>query len=509
MTAVFTGSVPPPAPPGGSPGTAADKAQQSLRRVRAVVQRRWWVIVIGIGVGALVGLAASLMTTPKYQSEAVLYATSATDTNAQSAYQGSLASQQRMVSYAELAQSDVILTRAIEDGGLPLTVSEARSQISVTSKPGTVLLTIAAVNPSSDEAARLANAVANSMVGYVESLERPIDGGRPVASLTVITPAAPTNDVVSPNTLFNIALGVLGGLLFAAALMVAFYRLDTRVRNEEDLTSAGLGPVLATVPSSNELDWDRTADFAGGASPTAEAYRRLRTNLKFVAVGIDRPRILVTSPAPGDGKTTTAVNLSLALAELGRSVILVGADLRKPGLGSRVSVNSAIGLSDYLRGDAEIQDVVQPSGFRNLDVLASGPIPPNAGELLASEQAGRGFAELAERYDHVIVDTPPVLPVADAVAVGQWMDGVLLVARSGRTTRPQLEQVLNQLALARLKVLGCVLNDASLRDTEYSYAYYGSEHPKTGEASSDRAVNVDAAAKASRSDQEMAKSAGR
>ncbi|WP_244970880.1 polysaccharide biosynthesis tyrosine autokinase [Gordonia jinghuaiqii] len=468
--------------------------------MRAVVVRRWWVVVACVVVGALVGLGASLLTTPKYQSEAVLYSTSATDTNAQSAYQGSLASQQRMVSYAELAQSDAVLGRAIEESDLPLSIADARSQISVTSKPGTVLLTIAAVDSNSDEAAKLANAVASSMVGYVSSLERPIDGGRPVATLTVITPASSTNDMVSPNTALNIALGVLGGLAIAALAMLAFYRLDTRVRNEEDLTSTGLGPVLATVPTSHELDSDRTADFAGGASPTAEAYRRLRTNLKFVAVDADCPRILVTSPAPGDGKTTTAVNLSLALAELGRSVILVGADLRKPGLGSRLAVDGAIGLTDYLRGDAGIQDVVQPSGFRNLDILASGPIPPNAGELLASERAGKGFDELASRYDHVIVDTPPVLPVADAVAVGQWMDGVLLVARSGRTTRPQLEQVMSQLSLARLKVLGCVLNDAAVRDTEYRYAYYGSDLPKAKGASSDHTISVDTASQGAHSD---------
>ena len=507
MTEVFNGSAPLHSSPDSHlPGAAAGTAQKRLRRVRAIVLRRWWVVVTCILIGALAGFGVSLMTTPTYESQATLYATSATDTNAQSAYQGSLASQQRMVSYAELAQSDVILGRAIADSALPLTISEARAQTSVTSKPGTVLLTIAAVDANSDEAANLANAVANSMVGYVASLERPIDGGRPVAALTVITPASASADVVSPNTPFNIVLGALGGLLVAAALMLGFYRLDTRIRTEEDLSTNGLGPVLATIPSSDELDADRTADFAGGASPTAESYRRLRTNLKFVSVKSTCPRILVTSPTPGDGKTTTAVNLSLALAELGKKVVLVGADLRKPGLGSRVRVDGAVGLTDFLRGDAEMQDVLQASGHRNLDIVASGPIPPNAGELLASERAGEGFDELASLYDFVIVDTPPVLPVADAVAVGQWMDGVLLVARSGSTTRPQLDQVAAQLQLAQLKVLGCVLNGAAGRDTEYSYAYYGADIPEKAGASSDHKVSLDTAAPTRSTTSRMAES---
>lgn len=505
MTAVFNGPTPIQHPPGAeSPDAAAGTAQKRLRRVRAVVLRRWWVVVTCVALGALAGFGVSLMTTPTYESQAVLYATSATDTNAQSAYQGSLASQQRMVSYAELAQSDAVLSRAIEGSGLPLTIAEARAQTSVTSKPGTVLLNIAATDADSTEAANLANAVANSMVGYVASLERPMDGGRPVAALTVITPASASADVVSPDTPFNIVLGALGGLLVAAALMLCFYRLDTRIRTEEDLSTSGLGPVLATIPSSDELDSDRTADFAGGASPTAESYRRLRTNLKFVSVKTTSPRILVTSPTPGDGKTTTAVNLSLALAELGKTVVLVGADLRKPGLGSRVRVDGAVGLTDFLRGDAGIQDVVQPSGYRNLDIVASGPIPPNAGELLASERAGEGFDELASLYDYVIVDTPPVLPVADAVAVGQWMDGVLLVARSGSTTRPQIDQVTSQLLLAQLKVLGCVLNGAAVRDTEYRYAYYGSNVPETAGASSDHKVSLDTAGPARPTSSRMA-----
>ncbi|MEO9327002.1 polysaccharide biosynthesis tyrosine autokinase [Gordonia aurantiaca] len=457
------------------PGASAGRAQKNFRRIQSVIARRWWVIAVCVTVGAVAGVAVSLATTPQYKSQAVLYATSATDTNAQSAYQGSLASQQRMVSYAELALSEVVLRKAIDDNDLPLAISDARSKLTVTSKPGTVLLTIAAVDSDSVEAALLANAVAQSMVDYVASLERPIDGGRPVAALTVITPASPSGKTVTPNTLLNIVLGLLGGLAVAAVLLVAFYRLDTRVRNEEDLESTGLGPVLATVPNSDELGSDRAADFAGGASPTAEAYRRLRTNLKFVTVDAASPRILVTSPAPGDGKTTTAVNLALALAELGRRVVLVGADLRKPGLGSRLPVNGAVGLTDYLNGDAEILDVIQPSGFRNLDVLASGPVPPNPGELLASERARRGFDVLGERYDHVVVDSPPLLPVSDAMAVGQWMNGVLLVARAGRTGRPQIEQAANQMELARLKVLGCVLNDVPTRDTAYAYAYYGSE----------------------------------
>lgn len=444
------------------------------RVLLAVVQRRWWLVLLGALLGGISGLAFSLAQPPVYESSAMLYVTSgsSSESAASAAYQNSMASQQRVSSYADLAKSDVILEQAIEAAGLDMSVPEARSSVSASSKPTTVLLTVSGRGGTPAEAAGLVNGVASAMSDYVTSLERPAAGGDPLAKLTIVTPAVANSSPVSPHTYRNAVLGLLGGGVLGICYLMARWRLDSKIHDAAGLAEVSPAPVIGVVPMEAGLERRSMLDFHSGASAAAEGYRRLRTNLAFVNVDSSARRILVTSSVAGEGKTTTAMNLSAALAESGRSVALVDADLRRPTIGGELGLNAGVGLTNYLRGDASLADLLQPSGVAGLDVLTSGSVPPNPAELLGSQKARGLVAELSEQYDFVIVDSPPIVPVTDALVIAQYVDGVLLVVRAEESSKSNVADAVSRLDLAQAHVVGVMLNGVSEKARGYTYYTY-------------------------------------
>lgn len=463
--------------------TEADDQRRRLYRSLFVARERWWVVVL---CGLFCGLAAlvfSVVQTPMYESTATLYVTSGTMANSQNAYQGSLASQQRVDSYVRLVKSDAVLSDAISVGGAGIPIAEARKSVSATSAPDTVLLNVVAVRDSPSEAAALANAVAASMTRYVSSLERPSEREAALAKVTVVTPAAPSESPASPSTVKNTFIGVVFGLMIGFLVVLTRARLDNKIRDESDLEALVGAAPLTIVAYEPELEVKSLVDFDAGASSAAEAYRRLRTNISFAQVDDPARMLMVTSPGEGEGKTTTALNFAVALTEAGARVVLVDSDLRKPTVASRVALNPGFGLTDCLRNDLSPLDAVQQCSVPGLDVLASGPLPPNPAELVGSQRSKIVFEELSREYDYVVVDSPPILPVTDACVLSQWVDGTVVVVRAGRTRRPDLSFALGQLAGVGASVLGTVVNGASGMAGTYQYKYYGSPVSQVSEHS--------------------------
>ncbi len=447
--------------------------RESVRDIARVLWRGWWVVLgCGLLLGAA-GLTYSLLQTPQYRSTATLYVTSGTEENVQSAYQGSLASQQRVESYARLAKSNAVLREGIRRSGSSMTLEEAREAVTANGSPEAVLLTISAVDDNPQSAAALVNGIAGGMTSYVNTLEQPSGGGRPLAKLTVVTEGEAVDAPVAPRTVRNTGLGLVLGLLLGGAIVIARDRFDLRVRSVSDVESSTGEHILSVVPDDTQLATDGgLASFGAGGGTTAESYRKLRTNLGFANIDHPARKIVVSSATPGDGKTTTALNLAVSLAESGAKVVLVDADLRRPTVASRLKLSNAVGLTSALRGDVTIADAAQPSAVAGLDVITSGGIPPNPSELLGSNRTGQFFADLSAIYDYVVVDSPPVLPVTDSIELANWMDGVIVVLRSGKSRIPDLERVVEQLKMARAQILGMVLNGAKQLDAAYGYGYY-------------------------------------
>lgn len=207
-------------------------------------------------------------------------------------------------------------------------------------------------------------------------------------------------------------------------------------------------------------------------SPTAEQYRTIRTNIQFAAVDRDMATLMVTSAGPGEGKSTTAANLAVVLAQQGKKVLLVDADMRKPTVHYTFRSSNAVGLTNVLTKQMTLEEAVSNTEVKNLHILSSGPIPPNPAELLSSKTMDEMIKTALKFYNSIIFDTPPVMAVTDAQVIANRCDGTVLVVASGKTENEPAKKAKELLDKANGKLLGVVLNRKPMKKNHYYY-YYG------------------------------------
>lgn len=399
-----------------------------------ILKARWIIIAVTVVVAILGALGASLLTTPLYESSARMFVSTSGGTSVSETYQGNLFSQQRVASYSELVTSDALAARVLEVLPLDLTPSQLAAKVKASSTPDTVLFDITVTDASPARARDIANAMATELTNQVRELETPEDGGTPSAGVKTFQQADASAAPVSPKTKRNLALGAAVGLLLGIALAVLRDRLDNTIKNRREIESISGKALVGTIPFDKERKAHPAVDFQDlTQSASAEAFRELRTNLQFLEVDHPPRVIVVTSAIPSEGKTTTAVNLAVALAEAGHHVALVEGDLRRPRVSKYMGLIGSVGMSTVLAGQATVEEVLQPTKYEGLQAMASGPIPPNPSELLGSEASRALLVELRSRFDYVIVDGAPLLPVTDSAVLTTHADGALLVTRYGHT----------------------------------------------------------------------------
>lgn len=437
------------------------------------LRKRWVTILVVTVLGVAVAAAAVLLSPLRYTATSRMYVAVQLGESVSDLQTGTAYTNQAVYSYADVATAPVVLEPVIADLDLAMTPAELADTITVDVRPETVILEITAESGSPVLAAEIANAVTTELSGVISDLVPDDAAGRDVIQSLVVEEAQPPADASSPRPVQNVALGLLGGLAVGLLLAVLRETTNTRIRTEEDLAH------LTDTALIGAMGYDRAATkhpvFVRDAptSAAAEAVRRLRTNLRFLRLDHRHASIVVTSSTLGEGKTTTAVNLALSLAAADRSVLLVDADLRRPAIAKRLGLESSAGLTTVLIGDAPVTEVVQQVAGSRLDVLTSGVIPPNPGELLSSRAMAVLLAELTESYDVVVVDTPPLGPVADAAAVATHADGVVVVAAAHHVRKSQLRHSLTALRTVEATVLGVVLNKT--RDTDGEHGYYATD----------------------------------
>lgn len=438
-----------------------------------ILRTRWMIIVVTVAVAVLGALAVSLLTTPTYQSSSRVFVSTSGGSTVSESYQGNLFSQQRVASYSELVTGETLAGRTIDELGLALTPTQLAAKVTATSTADTVLLDISVVDGSPTVARDIANSLATQLTTLVRELETPEDGGTPAAGVRLVEQAQESATPVSPKTTRNLALGAAVGLLLGIALAVLRDRLDNTIKTRNKLEAAAKTPLVGSLPFDKQLKEAAVVEFGAARSPSAEAYRELRTNLQFLEVDHPPRVIVVTSAVPAEGKTTVAVNLALALAEAGHHVALVEGDLRRPRVSKYLGLIGSVGLSTVLAGQAELNDVLQPSSYEGLEVLASGPLPPNPSELLGSEASRRVIDELRGRFDYVIIDGAPLLPVTDSALLTTHSDGALVIARFGHTTETEVTRAIGNLETIGAHILGAVFTMMpSGRKGSDNYSYY-------------------------------------
>ncbi|UCG56511.1 MAG: polysaccharide biosynthesis tyrosine autokinase, partial [Phycisphaerales bacterium] len=301
-------------------------------------------------------------------------------------------------------------------------------------------------------------------------------------NISILEVARPATSPSEPQKARIMAIALVLGLMLGGALALARDWLDQRLRSADEV-SAILGvPVLGIVPSMAK----RQTIVARGQrvhlesdSREAEAYRTIRTAVFFGAPKDEAKTVLITSPAPLDGKTTLASNLAIAMAQAGQKTLIIDADFRRPMQHQIFETNhDDVGLSSLLAGVTSLQETIQPTEIENLQLLPCGPNVPNPAELLNSESFAKLLEQLSKQYDRLILDSPPVLPVTDAQILGALCNITLIVLRAERSTRKTSKQARDGLLSVGAHVLGVVVNDVRKKSGRYGYYsgygyYYG------------------------------------
>ena len=298
--------------------------------------------------------------------------------------------------------------------------------------------------------------------------------------------------LVYPRMKLNILLGFMLSLMLAIAVGFLLELMDRSLKNAEDVNAAVHAPFLGVIPVVEEVARDNTEEsqrerdlyvFRHPSSRVAECCRSIRTNILFSSA--DRPMrtLTISSPRPREGKTTSTIYLGSIMAQSGQRVLLVDTDLRRPRLHKSLGVSRAIGLTNLLLGESTIEDVVKTTDVPNLFVLPCGPTPPNPAELLLTKRFREILEQLEGRFDRILLDSPPLLAVTDAVILARLSDGVVLIAQAGKTAADDARTAASQLRDVEAPILGVILNDMDLSDKRYGYSYYQYGYGETlGEA---------------------------
>ncbi|MDQ1536846.1 MAG: tyrosine-protein kinase, partial [Actinomycetota bacterium] len=338
-----------------------------------VILRKRWVSILMITAFALTGSAAATLTaTPTYQAKSQVFVSASTGGSTSDLLQGSNFTQNRVKSYTDMVTSPRVLDPVIKKLRLTTTSDRLAKSITSDSPLDTVLINVTVSNPNPKMASDIANATANSLGTEVTALEKP--SGRqssPVHISSIRTATVPTAPS-TPNKKLNLGLGLLVGLALGFGIAILREVLDTKVRTEIDVQKVTNASVIARIGYDDEAPQHPLIVHTSPHSHRSEAFRRLRTNLKFLDIA-DRPKtIVVTSSLAAEGKSTTAINLAITLADSGSRVALVDADLRRPSVAEYMGTEGAVGLTTVLIGKADLQDAIQPWGGGSLHILPSG-----------------------------------------------------------------------------------------------------------------------------------------
>jgi receptor protein-tyrosine kinase len=429
----------------------------NLRDALAALRASWWLPLVGLVVGGAVALLVGQQQTPMYTSHLQMFVSTTDATTTAAIFQGSQFSQQRAVSYAELLRSRDLAERVIDELGLDKTPEELIAQIAADAVTDTVVIRASVTDASPREAQRIAEAVGSEFAGLVAELERSAPEAQAPVRVSVVGAPELPREADGERVAEGVVVGLLLGALIGCGAAVLRRRMDRSVRGSEDAAASAGAPVLGAIALDEGLAARHLYDRAGSIR-VAEDYRQLRTNLQFLD-GKEPPKaVLVTSAVPSEGKTTVVLNVAAAMAETGRRVVVVEADLRSPRIASHLGLAADAGLIDVLAGKAALDDVLQPHGDSSVTILPAGQIPQKSGELLASGRMVTLLAQLREEHDFVLVDAPPLLPVADSRGLAVMVDGVLLTVRYGSTRRDLVAQAAAALQRVGATVLGVVLN---------------------------------------------------
>jgi receptor protein-tyrosine kinase len=442
------------------------------------VIRQWsWLIILCPLIAALAAGLISLQLPKVYEARVSILVRPSQPLSVIDPGVAALTTDQILQTYARLMTERPLLEKVIADQGLRTDSVTLSKQITVTPEPNTAILNVAVRDTDPARARDTANKLVDDFITQIKDIQT-AEGKTPSASsanLVVVEPAIQPTQPVFPRPLLNVGLGIVAGLLVGLGLAFLLDYLDQSVRSDEILRErVGLTPIghISFVPAKP----DRRGELLtlGGDSPVVEAYKALRTNLLFSSIDKDVKTVVITSAGPNEGKSRTAANLAIVLAQAGHPTLLVDADFRRPSQHRMFGKVRNVGLSNLIVQDTPEEALfVQDEQVKDLVILASGPTPPNPSELLGSAQMNGLIASFRKRYDYVVLDTPPVNAVTDASVLAAYADAAILVVDTNKATYTAVQHAKQALERVGATVLGSVMNKMKATGGRYYYYDYG------------------------------------
>lgn len=444
-----------------------------------ILRTRWTVVCATVVIAVLGALAYSLLATPQYQASTRLFVSSTSGGSATETNDGSLFAQRQVLSYIPLLKGGLLAQRTIDKLNLDMSAAELQQKVEASAPTDTVLIDVAVLDSSPTRARDIANTLSDEFTVMAAGLSTPNLGSTPAARVIVQQRADIPGSPVTPEKSRILGIAIVLGGVFGIIIAIIRDRFDGRIKTSDNVEKAtGVG-LVGDIPFDKNLQKSPLISFDNDNSKIAEAFRELRVNVKFLEVS-DGPRVLlVASAMPDEGRTTTAINLALALAHADYNVVLVDGDLRRPRVAACFGIAEEVGFSTVLSGGATLTEALHETEFPRLTALPSGPVPANPSELLGSHTAGDVLNRLSVQFDYVIVDSPSLL-VTDAAILAAGCQGVLIIVRAGHTRRKQLSTAMNTLRRAGAPLLGAVLTmtPTTKRSIEGGYPGTQGERPR-------------------------------
>ncbi|MCR2814120.1 polysaccharide biosynthesis tyrosine autokinase [Microbacterium sp. zg.Y1090] len=421
------------------------------------LRRRWVVIVVLTVLGGLAGFAYASTQTETFRAQAAVVVIPTRGDSTMELVQGSNYVQGLVQTYAVVATSPAVLGPVIEELELDTTPRALAGRITVDSPLDTTVLEIAATGADPEMTANIANAVADQLADAVEDLAPQTQTSGPAVRVETISEAVAPRAPIAPNTRLIAIAGALAGFVLGVVYAVLRQLLATRLTSREDVAAVTDMPILGEVSAAGGTSLP-AAVRDSAVSAAAESVRGIAAGLRFANIDGDAKVILITSAVSGEGKSSIALATALILAEQGQRTLLIDADLRRGSIATLTGLEGGVGVTTVLLGDATEDEALHQWGSPSLRIMTSGTIPPNPGQLLASDHLRDLISAARERFDVVIVDSPPVLAVSDPMWLAPIVDGIVVIARYRYTKRDELVRALGELESTRARVFGLVLN---------------------------------------------------
>jgi len=456
-----------------------------LSRYLRVIRHRLWIVIACPILAAVTAGIVSFALPPVYEAKVDLAVRPAqllpsTDPNAAAVSAATI-----LATYALFMTEPPLLNKVIADLGLKTTSDELVKQVKVTPDATALVLHITVQDTHPAVARDVANTLNSEFIAEVKQIqqaETQSQNARTGDNFVILSPAVLPDKSVSPNKALNVGIAFAAGLLMALALAFLLDYLDQSIKSDDELTERlgliSLGHVPFLVASKGKRGELVTLD---AQSHAAEAYKVLRTSIQFSGIERDLKELVVTSAEQGEGKSRTAANLAVVLAQAGFMTLLIDADFRRPSQHRIFARVRNIGLSNLIIQDAtEAESITAVDAVPNLWLLTSGPTPPNPSELLGSGRMRELVARLQGNFTYLIIDSPPVNAVTDAAILAASASGTILVIDQGQTTFPALGRAKQILDRVGARTLGAVINKvrASSGSYVYEYGYYASSSDK-------------------------------